>query len=825
MVQEEGQAVLTRDGLSRVVESGDEVDDVVLATPAYRPRGIRLAEPAEAGGKGAGLLRLPTAWYPPTLVISPNVNQLHRDGRLGLDFLSVSSSSQRYTSALKSLAALVPSKTLFVRSSAAREGMSERGKYESGPSAPTLSAVESVVAEYWQQFGAEDNLGFVIQPMLDDKIRGHLSNEYRVSRDTTAWVSDTSVGTQPVTWRVTNSVAAEDAPLECRTVDQIEPVLRRVAKFLSDLPFRHHLEWVWDGDRIWIVQADRVPPRQGPAPGDAWSPRRGETIDPGELAVWKQLDGERLSESTGWLKAEALAQFGAADLPIATVWMLEGTQTIESLANGDHVAGFSDDVELISSGHVVVRTDIRGEEEQVMLPKTDTVSDSSRIEEFIRKTASDLITAGTPSSDIAFLAHRYLRARACAWTLAYPSDPYVEVDSMWGTPDGLGWLPHDSSWVNVDTSEVWRSISGKTDFLDIDEDGEWTYRESPTEWIWRASMSEDQLRTVAAGASRLADVAGCPVLTMWFIGILDGADVECLPWYQSKKIPDDVAQREQVSPAVSRTTVKSASDLEDASAAVARGVKVLKLLPGPDFVRDKEFVKQVVAIAKANDLTVELVGSPLAHPYYLLREAGVAVSCVGQFSQPLTQHNKLVRDNIVELIESNGEVVVSYRAAGLERARLLRLKVVEEAMEVLQSASPEEVTEELADLEEVAEALRVALNIRRDDVRQRRIEKRSKRGGFGEGLVLVSAGRRGRSIGAELDGIFGDELPDQRPWQVQQRGGRVILSALPPVAGEQQTFIVKLGTRNVRVHYRDARIEIEAEDDADEQPGASPTLF
>ncbi|MDN4639930.1 nucleoside triphosphate pyrophosphohydrolase [Agreia sp. PsM10] len=791
-----------------------------LSSPSLSANEFRLAEVSEAGGKGAGLLRLSPNWYPETLIVGPHAHRMYRAGDITATFASDSEDRERLEHVLSRMTSHTSSKRIFVRSSAAREGVSERGKYESVTAEASAASMQESIVAMWKSVGLENDLGVVVQPFINVKVRGHLSNEHRVSRDTTSWVSEMFVGNQGTTqtWRVTGAVPAGDGALMCPNVRSIEKVLRGAAKLLSGLPFRHHLEWVWDGERIWVVQADRVPPTTGNAPGDAWSARRGESIDQTSLNVWAELSGDVLADSTGWDKAGALRKFSDSGLPVARVWILEGAQIINSLNGDEVVPGLVEDLALLASGHIVVRTDVRGAGAQLMLPKTGTESDPVAIEAFLRQTCSSLIAAGVGPENIAFLAHRYLRARACAWSLAYPDQAFVEIDSMWGTPDGLAWLPHDSAWANVDTGEVWRSIEGKTNFLDIDEHGTWTYRESPTEWIWRASMSEDQIRNVAAGASRLAKQAGAPVLTMWFIGILEGADAEYLPWFQQIRDADEADVRGSISPAKDRRTVTTTEELDSVGRDAGPSFKVLRIVPGPDLVRDKDFVTKVIEVATSRDLTVELVGSPLAHPYYLIRRAGVAVSCVSQFEQPLTIHNKLVRDNIVDQIESNGEVVVSYRAAGTERTRLLRLKLVEESLELLRAATTEQATDEIADVEEVLDSLRVALRVRRSDVRERRAEKRTVRGGFDEGLVLVSAGRQTSDSDNELDG-FDDAGPSRRPWQVQQHLDKIILSALPPVAGEQQTYVLKLGDRSVRIVYRGARIEISQEGETKSEPG------
>ena len=99
--------------------------------------------------------------------------------------------------------------------------------------------------------------------------------------------------------------------------------------------------------------------------------------------------------------------------------------------------------------------------------------------------------------------------------------------------------------------------------------------------------------------------------------------------------------------------------------------------------------------------------------------------------------NKLVRDRIPEIIEQSGnrydvEVMseIDYRAA-------LRQKIIEEAQEVAIAASPDELIKELADLQEVIDAILLAEKIKRSDVDQVQEKRRDQRGGFSRRLKLI----------------------------------------------------------------------------------------
>jgi predicted house-cleaning noncanonical NTP pyrophosphatase (MazG superfamily) len=100
------------------------------------------------------------------------------------------------------------------------------------------------------------------------------------------------------------------------------------------------------------------------------------------------------------------------------------------------------------------------------------------------------------------------------------------------------------------------------------------------------------------------------------------------------------------------------------------------------------------------------------------------------------EHNKLVRDRIPEIIRQAGkqcEVATMYEA---EFSQALREKLLEEAREVA-DASPEDLVSELADLQEVIDAIVAVYGIEREAVEKEQQRKRSERGGFDQRLRLL----------------------------------------------------------------------------------------
>ncbi len=94
---------------------------------------------------------------------------------------------------------------------------------------------------------------------------------------------------------------------------------------------------------------------------------------------------------------------------------------------------------------------------------------------------------------------------------------------------------------------------------------------------------------------------------------------------------------------------------------------------------------------------------------------------------------KLVRDRIPEIMRQQGKAPVIEQISG-ERLRLaLKDKLVEEAEELRRA---DDITEELADVQEVIEALIEAYGLDKERLEAVKTNKRSMRGDFSEGQFL-----------------------------------------------------------------------------------------
>ncbi|MDU1414133.1 MAG: nucleoside triphosphate pyrophosphohydrolase [Clostridium sp.] len=95
-------------------------------------------------------------------------------------------------------------------------------------------------------------------------------------------------------------------------------------------------------------------------------------------------------------------------------------------------------------------------------------------------------------------------------------------------------------------------------------------------------------------------------------------------------------------------------------------------------------------------------------------------------------YNKLVRDNIPEIIEADGKSYDIVVAKKEEMGELLEKKLMEEVNEYLEDKN----VEELADIMEVVFGLAHNLGCSEEELLERRRIKYNERGGFKKGIIL-----------------------------------------------------------------------------------------
>ena len=97
------------------------------------------------------------------------------------------------------------------------------------------------------------------------------------------------------------------------------------------------------------------------------------------------------------------------------------------------------------------------------------------------------------------------------------------------------------------------------------------------------------------------------------------------------------------------------------------------------------------------------------------------------------RYNKIVRDKIPEIIKADQKECLTKEVTGTEKLNYLLDKLIEESKELTESKS----IEELADVQEVLNAIASSLGVSLDDLEKARKTKSAERGGFDTGIVLL----------------------------------------------------------------------------------------
>lgn len=846
--------------------------ETVLPTPWVIP-GHLLSNGTEqycgstiVGAKGASLARLPHDWTPPFFVITVDAYKswISRFNANSSDILVTPKwlTMQRLISeALQSLE-LGGQAMLLARSSAEQETLRDRGRYDSILCKCDIHSISDGVVRIWRGFyeqqsaGADAGIAVIVQRHVTATAAGHLANERRVSRSPRQWLCELEDGLQQKTkhimFRTTGHNTAEEINLKCSTADELKLRLQEIAESFTVQAGRHHFEWVWDSNKLWVVQWDHEEEFRGPRPGALY--RDAVATDPvGTLRVFVPEQQTKGS----WRKIEALRTFRSCGLPTAQVFVLENQRTQKELAGGRISKRLQGDLLQLLKAPIVIRTDVDSvlPREHFLLPRTDSVRSVEGAADFLQTTTAKLVRDGLAPGQFCFIAHRFIPAAACAQSFNPPGVPRVRVDSSWGLPDGLQFYPHDSFEVDLSRNNaIKQRIRSKVEYFDVDELGRWVDRKSGAPWDWKPSLTKAQVIEIARYTSKIALYLKKPVDVMFFVDVSGSTGHPagpCLPWYYTTEgIQDTSEPRAYGRFGINRLTVSNDRDLElltrkaDAAASNVRSLHI-HLRPIPDLVRSTEFLENVGALCINRGMAIELEGSILSHAYYVLSRLGVKIRCVDPFqprSRPL-KFGKLVRNLIPLRIVSRGEAARVQRVSATQLVQLLKAKAVEEALELNAEEGAEGTLEELADVLEVISTICDLYDHSFDELLRVAERKRAERGGFEKGFVLVQTeevplirvGANSLFSGSRAEVTEGQIIETQAATESTTEVRRVrsivrglIISLVPPTGGRQHDSLVVpiRGTElEAVIEYREKEISVTVQPLSDSDPDRRQLLL
>lgn len=415
------------------------------------------------------------------------------------------------------------------------------------------------------------------------------------------------------------------------------------------------------------------------------------------------------------------------------------------LIKADDPDGLRQDFEeLIGPDGILVRTSVRtGSEKILNLPRTECLKPLDAVRWCFDMRAR-LIQEGVDEAAMAFVAHRFIAARASVWARAEPNGANVEINALWGLPDALQFCPYDIWDVHLATCTTTEYPDYKSNMLMPGPGGSWKYVRIKNEMARGLCVGRPEALEMAQRTQEIANRLNVAVHVMWFVGCVrpDGSEFS-VPWYWTEA---HAAERN-----VDRTTYNTIVIADPGGLANFKRSKpaatrlAIELKPTSlELMRDNIFIAQVGEAAVEAKVPVILAGSTLAHAYFVLRKTGAAVISSGEKDHSrvrrVTTFGKLVRDNIPNRIASRHEAGITQEVPVSLQPAFLTAKLVEEALEVRFAPSIADRQTELADVLEIVRALAQLSGFTLEEVIKAAEVKRQKAGGFEKGLVLVQTG-------------------------------------------------------------------------------------
>lgn len=733
----------------------------------------RVIDGKSYGSKAVALDSLPIAWTPPFFAIptakfeewveagNPTVDE--DDSLLPINDIEepISNVIENWKSTKPTQARIAGEREfgdVIVRSSAVSEDLWYRGEFKSIICPADPIEVRAAVFEIWRHalnrskdFINDLRIGVIVQAKAPQRGTGHLSNERRVSRISTNWTlewekeSDEVQNSKDRFSSIPNEPPASNDPLIAESPSEVREVMEEVAVHLKEESHRIHVEWVWDGSSVWLVQIDReeTPRRAGPASN--WDHNYPKDFNP-EFTV---LTSAKESGSK-WDKTYCLDVFQECNLHCPDLFLLEGSKMAANYGPDGFSNELKNDLEQLVEAPVVVRTDVKAgssDDVEVFSPRSDTLIDTKDIISFVTNMFEEFRRRDYSPEEFCFLLHHFMVSKASALAHSTPGNPKVMIDGIWGLPDGLNYYSHDSFRVDIGAEEMdFKEVRCKEKYLDVMNDGEWEERSAGRPWDWKTSISDNTLFSISRKARTIAEHQGESVVVMFFIDLgVEDMGGESIPWFFWS--PDNSEGELSTSWkkwSGSPITVRNEADLDrlrnQEFLATDDPEPYIRFVPTMDNVRDREFVESIGELSNRLDIPIRLEGSDLSHVYYILNRTGADLQT--SYDRGPTSHSrqfsKLVRDKIPLKIQSGGEKAKTYQVLSNDLIQLIKVKAVEEALEFSFSEHSDEEVEELADLFEIIRSYTEMKGNSMNDIERVADEKRGEKGGFTEGIVLVS---------------------------------------------------------------------------------------
>lgn len=682
------------------------------------------AQATQIGKKGLGLLKIPSPWSIPfvaidSLVFHDYINTKNRTKKQRL----IQNVAIHLREALKQQG-ISANNAIIIRSSGVEEGMTERGLYDSKKC--KISEIEQTLKELFdgiiREHKSPPDVAYIVQEYFDGKVIGHLSNERRFTRVKRDWIYEYSYKSTKNTteiesgrislrnWRKPFAATGKET-LYCDKRRDIQNALQTVAEYYTRQKRIVHFEFVWDGTRIYIVQADyddeKEPLGEDPTAIDI-SVKGAESLSNLQVLRLITAADRRFSKVANTL---IYSQAGLKTVPL---YILDDKSILAKIRRKNLPAALKSDLKELSKFSIVIRTDI-ATDNQVDKQLLHRSNELRSFDELVKWLFSqeELLAS---EKDIAFLFHVFVPARCSAFVKASPTGRIVEIEALWGLPEGLYYNAHDKIFVDTklieanllstDVAEIKKiKYAYKETFIAPNSSGAWVGKRTKPPYDWKLCVNEQSIKQIAIESRKIANLEQKQISVMWFIGIDEKYyGTANLAWYHepyTKRSYTELNYKRKHF----HENVLVVSDADSYQKFVNDlSVKQVRVHPVEDeLLRDRKFLEKVGKTAVEKDAIIILEGTALAHPLYQLCRTGAKViisDAQDEFGEE-ENYNKLVRDKIPEIIEQNGEDICCYVLEKGPFLRALLEKTVEEAYEIVNAPNEGALAEELCDEYEV----------------------------------------------------------------------------------------------------------------------------
>ncbi len=566
----------------------------------------------ELGSKAAGLHMLPSTWVPPFVVLGASFRKRWRPG------MDVGAALAREAKLGRELAQLLESARVDSDEGIARllvrsNGPGEHGDPGGGETFVAPAEREALESVLHRALRASADSYPLVQRAIEPGVLGLMSNDRRFSPRRDTWLVEGNLRLRgPELARVRAGTGIRRGALRACRCSELLGCLRTVATWMARGSGEWRLEWIWDGRRVWVLQAD--PLLSAPADTelarylrsrDRSGPRAEDSVVP------RKLRGA---------KVDAWRRFWALGWPSYPLEVVTGEQWRSGLRSGALEKRLGE----LAGQLVVVRSDVADGRAGLLLPTSAPSREPAAILAFMSATAERFRTDGLADHDWMFLLSPLILARASVLAQAAPSSGAVELDALWGFPDGLLYLPHDSCRIDADGA-VRYTRAHKPHCL-LAQEGGWQLAPVPAPFDWSPVLNAVEARQVAVWARAFAEQLDAPVILMVLarVGGRRGAQA-CIPFFASsgrEGRPKHRGRGRRRAAQFARVSSPAELEVLAASSGAPAGID---LRPAREWNRDVNFLRSVAQYSAAAGVPVAFHGSLLGHAADVLGRWGASV--------------------------------------------------------------------------------------------------------------------------------------------------------------------------------------------------------